>query len=437
VWRPRSCGLVIFCRIRQYIGRCLIGIGVAVALMALCVGWLVYDVAAQTNDATDNGTLTVGKCLANANTSVGPVEETFVKEGIIRESLISTKVTKGMCQDMLERAPDVTLLERLVTAQNYIQDLKLIQNAIPETAAKGTDRHLFGDEALVSLRLGEEADEIAAQAQYPDDETPAGGGGDRTGVEPNMQQAATASSTARAIVAEGDASIADMLDQIEAALIEEGIPRSEAVSKARCSLEEELLNAISKEISRGDSIRVRPEPTPKELEQGDTIPVKLVMSGAIREVYGKLEGQYEQVAEASEAKDGCVQLDGTVKAALYDDRFAVSSRQGSLIRPITHDATWRWDLTANREGKNSVGVLLGPVLQHAEQDLQPKWIQPAVLDAQITVKTKPLAKASNPVEQNWRWLLPVGIVLMVATAWLVGMLRKREQRHPSDPGGHG
>ena len=154
--------LVIFCRIRQYIGRYLIGIGVAVALMALCVGWSVYDVAAQTNDATDNGTLTVRKCLANANTSVGPVEETFVKEGIIRESLLSTKVTNGMCQDMLERAPDVSLLERLVTAQNYIQDLKLIQNAIPEAAAKGTDRHLFGDEALVSLRLGEEADDIAA-----------------------------------------------------------------------------------------------------------------------------------------------------------------------------------------------------------------------------------------------------------------------------------
>jgi cytochrome c-type biogenesis protein CcmH/NrfF len=54
--------------------------------------------------------------------------------------------------------------------------------------------------------------------------------------------------------------------------------------------------------------------------------------------------------------------------------------------------------------------------------------------ATITVKAEPLAKPSNLVEQNWRWLLPVGLVLTVAAAaLLVGMLRKREQRRPSEP----
>jgi cytochrome c-type biogenesis protein CcmH/NrfF len=53
--------------------------------------------------------------------------------------------------------------------------------------------------------------------------------------------------------------------------------------------------------------------------------------------------------------------------------------------------------------------------------------------ATITVKAEPLAKPSNLVEQNWRWLLPVGFVLTVAAVLLVGMLRKREQRRPSEP----
>jgi hypothetical protein len=287
------------------------------------------------------------------------------------------------------------------------------------------------------VRSVAQADESAAEQQYGDDETPSGGGGDGAGVRPSMRQAATASSVAAAVVAEGDASIADMLDQIEAALMEKGTPRSEAVSEARCGLEEALLNAVSKEISRGESIRVSPDPVPKEIEYGATIPVKLFISDDIRNIYEKLEGKYDEVAKSSEAKDGCVHLDRSVKAALHAYSFGVNSHQGSLIRPITHDTTWRWELTANTEGKNNVDVLLGHVLQHAELELQPQWVQPALLDATINVKAKPLAEASNPVYRNWWWLLPVGIALTVAVAWLVGMLRKREQRHPSDPGGHG
>ncbi len=56
--------------------------------MALCVGWLVHDVAAQTNDVTDDDTLTVGECLSEVSTSVGPVGQALIKEGIIEENLL-------------------------------------------------------------------------------------------------------------------------------------------------------------------------------------------------------------------------------------------------------------------------------------------------------------------------------------------------------------
>src|SRR5215212_9266407 len=143
VWMPRSCEPVRFCRRRRYIGRCLIG--VAVALMALCVCSIVYEVSAKTNDAADDGTLTVGQCLSEVSTSVGPVGEAFIKEGIIAETLLSTKVTDDMCKDMLERAPDGTLVQTLVAAQNYIQEIKLIENSIREAegeaAARENDLH--------------------------------------------------------------------------------------------------------------------------------------------------------------------------------------------------------------------------------------------------------------------------------------------------------
>jgi hypothetical protein len=166
-----SCGPELFCRRRWYILKYLIGIGVAAALMALCVGWPIHDAVAQTNE----GTLTVEECLGDANASVDPIAEVLIKEGIIRENLLSTNVTDGMCEDMLQRAPDGTPVQRLVTAQNYLQEIELIENAIREAAgeaaARGPDRHFPANEPLVLTRSTLLAvTQSAARAQY-------GGGG--------------------------------------------------------------------------------------------------------------------------------------------------------------------------------------------------------------------------------------------------------------------
>ena len=506
MWMQRSCEPEPSGHWRWYIGKYLIGIGVAAALMALCVGWPIYDAVAQTND----GTLTVEECLAEGNASIDPIAEELIKEGIIGENLLSTKVTDGMCEDVLQRAPDDTPVQRLVTAQNYIQENQRIENAIREAAAKGTGakrpaHHSLAEKHLVLPRwtvLG--ATQIAAVAQQyspppadgdgsppptdgggagpgggggaappadgdgspspadgggagpgggggaaPGDGgaaprggggTAPGGGGDETEVTPSMRKAATVQQVAAAVVAEGDASIAEMLDRIEAAYLREGESRAAAADAARCGLEQALLNAISKELYREELIQVDPDPTPKELEYGDTVTVKLFMSAAISETYDRLERQYEKVEEASEASRGCVQVTKLMQAEVVTRRFDISSHQGhdsSIRGRITRDTTWRWDVTANTEGKNVVTLALGYVLTQAGEDLTLHLLEPAPLEASITIQAEPLAKASNPVERNWRWLLPVGIVLTVAATLLVGMLRKREQRRPSEPGDEG
>jgi len=480
--RLRLRRLELFYRSRQYAGNYLIGTGVAV-LVALCVGCPIYDAEAQTSDATDDGTLTVEECLGNTNASIDPIAEDLIEQGIIAEDLLPTKVTNSMCEDMLEQAADGTPVGRLVAAQNYVQDIKLIEYTIRQAKgeaaakgsdAKGSDHHFLADKPLALPRwtvLG--ATQRAAVAQYspPSPTTsgggaapggggaapggggaapPAGGGGASPpaaggGAAPGgsgygmgvaaTPRAATADRIAAEVVAEGDASIADTLDQIEAALIAKGTPRFEAVATARCSLETALLNATINKISRGKSIEVRPDPAPSEMVNGDTIPVTLVVSGAIREVYEKLEGQYEEVAEASEANDGCPVLTSSMEGKLYDHRFAVNLRQGQLRRPIvSHEITWRWDLTAITEGKNRMYILWGYELKHGELELRPKSTIP--LHATITVKAEPVAKVSNSIERNWRWLLPVGIILVVAAAWLVRPFSKREQRRPPSEPGH-
>src|SRR5919112_1648466 len=134
MWMQKSCEPEPSRRRRWYIGKYLIGIGVAATLMALCVGWPIYDAVAQAND----GTLTVEECLAEGNASIDPIAEELIKEGIIGENLLSTKVTDGMCEDVLQRAPDDTPVQRLLTAQNYTQEKHPTESGLREAAAKGT-----------------------------------------------------------------------------------------------------------------------------------------------------------------------------------------------------------------------------------------------------------------------------------------------------------
>jgi hypothetical protein len=433
---PRSCRPEPFCRGRQYISKYLVGFGMVAALMALCMGWLVHDAAAQINDAPDDGTLTVRKCLSKANTSVGPVGQTLIEEGIIEKYLLPTKVTNDMCENILDRTPDGTSVQTLVAAQNYIQEVNLIENSIRgaavEAAARGTDRHLFGHESLISARVMAQADKSPAQIQYPDDETPSGGGSDETGVKPIRREAATVSVAAASTVANSNASIAGMLKEIEAAALKEGLSQSDAARGARCGLEQALLNAISKELSQRNYIKVSPEPTPKEMEYGETITIKLLVSGEVRGLYERLGGQYEKVAKASEAEEGCVDFTESMSADLLDRSFAVEPHQGQAPRPITHDTTWSWDVTANAEDKNTVDLLVGHVLQRGEMELTPHWLQPSpVRRVTITVKVHPLGEESSFVYRNWQWFLPTGIAL--AAAWLVWVFRKRDQQRPSEP----
>jgi hypothetical protein len=67
------------------------------------------------------------------------------------------------------------------------------------------------------------------------------GGGDETRVDPGRQQA---------VVADGGTSIPDKLEMIEAAYFRVGNFRIEAVAAAHCGLEQALLTALPKELSR-------------------------------------------------------------------------------------------------------------------------------------------------------------------------------------------
>jgi hypothetical protein len=263
-----------------------------------------------------------------------------------------------------------------------------------------------------------------------------GDAGNAGGIPPITQRAATAASVGR----DGDASIAERLRQKEAALRKAGSSPLEVVAGARCSLEADLLSAVfSKELSRRKSVQVRPDPAPKEMGYRDTVTVKLVVSGSVREVYEKLERQYEEVAQASKAKD-CLVLTKIMKANLTGPHFEISSDTGnddSLRRQrITHDTTWRWDVTANTGGNHHLYLFLGHVLKRTGAEPWSTWVAPAPLryEEVIAVKARPLQEVLDSRGRNWWWLLPLGMALLTIVATLlVRARRKDDQRRPGGP----
>src|SRR5215210_6467306 len=163
---------------RAYIVRHLFSIGAAgVVVVALCWGWPVYDGVAQADNAADDAILTVRTCIG-ANATSASLEEALIKEDIIEEDLLQTKVTNGMCKDMLDPIPGGTQVRKLDAAQNYMQEIELIEGAMRgaagEAATRGPGRGSSSDESLNLFRtVAHTSEQVPALAQYNE---PEGGG---------------------------------------------------------------------------------------------------------------------------------------------------------------------------------------------------------------------------------------------------------------------
>jgi hypothetical protein len=367
-----------FRRMRPYIGRHLFGAAAAavVVVMALCGGWPVYEGVAQVDDAADDAILTVGRCI-EVNTSVSPLEETLIKEDIIEDDLLQTKVTNGMCEDMLDRIPDGTPVQRLVAAQSYMQEIKLIKGAIRRAAslaaAKGTDRHLLAARPPVVAWTVVAAVQDAAEAQYPDGERPSPSPPpgpspspppgpspspppeDGSEVTPTTKQAATIADCSELSGAEP--SYEEALAQCEAAAEKAGASYLEAAAGARCGLEVDVLDD---EVENTSGMYVIKPVIPKEMRNRETKQAGLLVSPATKKRFQEIRQKHEVIAEASESNSGCVVLTDRMKATLVSleplEELDIDRHQTDDIRELSanRDTRWGWAITANQTGEQSL-----------------------------------------------------------------------------------
>jgi hypothetical protein len=398
-----------FRRMRPSIGRHLLGTGAAavvVVVVAICGGLLVHEGVAQVDDAPDDAILTVGRCI-EVDASGSPLEEALVKEDLIEDDLLRTKVTNGMCEDMLERLADGSPVRRLVTAQNYIQEIELIEGAMREAAgeaaAKGTDRYASSDRPSIRFRaVAQTSEQVAAQAQYkePGGNRTKGDGtrGDGTGgVEPGMRQAAVAASVGE----DNDASIAERLRQKEAAAKAAGASVPEARAGARCSTEVEVSDD---ELKKGKGLyEIRPL-MPGEMRLRESEQAGLLVSPATRTRFEQIKQKHRSIDDVSESGIGCVELVDRMKAQLVplEEGLGYRRHHPDDIRELSsnRNTRWGWDIVARRSGNLNLLLDLRYAISRERQEFRLVPGSP-VFEGEIRVMPSQSASGQEAKERPW------------------------------------
>jgi len=379
---------------RPYIARHFFGIGAAVVVVvALCLGWPVNDGVTQADDTI----LTVRTCIG-ANAKGGPLEEALIKEDIIEEDLLQTKVTNGMCKDMLDPIPGGTQVRKLVAAQNYMQEIELIEGAMRgaagEAATRGPGRGSSSDESLNLFRtVAHTSEQVPALAQYNEPE-----GGGPGSVEPRKRQAAAAASVGE----DADASIPDRLDQKEAALEEEGASAPEAAAGSRCSLE---VNVLDEELDKNAGLYEITPLMPKKVRHRETAQVGLLVSPVTRERFQEIRRKHGVVAEASESGSGCVKLTDRMKAQLvpYDpDELVIERHQPDDIRKLSsnRNTIWGWGITARQAGEINLLLDLRYAISREGQEYRRIPDSP-IFDGEIKVTPLQSDSTQKVTERPW------------------------------------
>jgi hypothetical protein len=417
---------------RLYIIKYLTGTGAAAVMVALCVGWLVYDGVAQVDAAVDNDILTVGQCI-DASAAVDHVEEALIKEDIIGEDLLQTKVTNGMCKDMLERIPDGTPpLRTLVAAHSYIQAIRLIEGAmheaVGEAAARGTERYSSSDVSLILFRaIAQTSEQLPAQAQY--DGT---GGGGTGGVEPTKRQAAAAARVGE----DNDASIRERLRQKEEAAEAAGASISEARASARCSTEVEVADEEVKNPSGWYQLRPG---MPKEMRPNKPKQANLLVLPLTKKKFQEIRQQeYEDIAKVSKSDIGCVVLTDRMKAVLVGQELGIRDLQQDDIRKLSSNqhTIWHWSMIANQIGKQQLSLYLGYDISGSPEDPEFRYMPKdgPVYAGPVRV-TPPESDSSLPGrDRQWLWRVVVGFVLtaVIASVTLFFLWRRNIQGYRSN-----
>ncbi len=172
----------------SYFDKSLKAVGLAATLAIVGVSSLACTGPAQGNNVTD-GHLTAQQCIDNTTAgSVEPFEEDLVAEGLVNTELNKIPITRGMCEEIIERTPGGSPIARAAVAGNLTQELRIIKESMEDASGKDVN----GD-GMINAEDNKTADSASLAAAHaaqtalrraPEEGSTDGGGIGELNVEP-------------------------------------------------------------------------------------------------------------------------------------------------------------------------------------------------------------------------------------------------------------
>jgi hypothetical protein len=428
---------------RSYSGKRLIGAGFAAALTALFMSLMAFHGAVHANNTPDGDTLTARRCIdSNTDGSVQPLEEALIKEGIIKVGLDKMTMTGEMCEEVIERTPGGTPVERGVAAANLIQELEIIEESMVDAAGKDVNgdgridekdtRAAFSSSyaaahaAQQSVRTAVEkagndagaieevyAEPVAALQQYPSPApTP------RPAPQPPLKELPSYE------VVQSNAEIAAR---------REGASPEAAVAGSDCAANVALLDGTMRELEQGTLSFEAPA---KEMRWKDKDTIKLIVLPSATATIEQLQQYLDEVGGVSDVKAQCVGLASQMEADFIGPAFGITLLTGESKRDILADTIteWEWEIAAKEQGNNILHLNVKAYLSSGEEGSSRSITQSPFSDY-INVRATFWQTLTDFVSGNLQLLMTgfLTILTTILVPLVVFWWRRRGRSETSEP----
>jgi hypothetical protein len=379
--------------VRSYFDNRLIAAGFMATVAMVSIGWLACaGPPAQVDKTTDDEVLTAKQCIDEHTTKgyVEPLEDALVAEGIVDADLDKLSFTHGMCEEIIERTPGGSPVERAAAIGNLTQELEIIRKSMEDAADKDVngDGRVDAEDTKIadaaSYAASRAAQETARRAteegnidggaikeinavpaaylqdadqyQYGGD----GGGGNEGGGNGGGGNggggyaSASASASAKAGAGEtrysagGIPSHEKVQTNASSAAQEKGADSKAAAGGGQCAATVALVD-VTLRLIMGHMIFKAPA---KKLNWKEYDRAQLVVAPKAVNTIEQLKQEVDQAEGAGEVEAGCLHLGRQIEPKITSDGGLDIRWIDEPKKEVRRDTniTWRWDIGANERG---------------------------------------------------------------------------------------
>ena len=478
---------------RSHFQRNLLATGFAATVTVMSLISLACAGSVGVESAADRNVLTAEQCIDNnsAAGSVEPLEEAIISAGVVDEDLGKITITQDMCNEVVERTPGGSPVERAAAVGNLTQELRIIENSM-EDASQGDvdgdgridakDRKIAASASFAASRAARqtirtaseeggvdggvttefEAQPAAYQAQQQIASVSAQGSTPSSTAEPTTEStaeptaestfesstaaSATASPSATASAAAGGTDEAASSlheraqDNASGAARKAGAGPKAAAGGGQCAATVKLIDATL-HVTRGNMVFKAPD---EELRWKDHDQARLAVAPEALRSIEQVKREVAQAEGTGKTEAGCLRLGNQLEPKITsDDGLEIiwndNQRQDVSAEMST---TWRWEIGASERGSHSLSVIVTAYVfpeyvepESGTQEGRTRLIEQPLYEGTIHVGATQWQIFTDFLGNQWQVFVPVFLTLLTAIVIPLAVLWWKRRNRPSGPGG--